>query len=46
MHRFVLEQMGDFARAEAIEGPSHFRSCAGFQMPALRDFPRTPAGGV
>jgi hypothetical protein len=27
MHRFVLEQMGDFARAgEAIEGPSHFRS--------------------
>jgi len=27
MRRFVLEQMGDFARAgEAIEGPSHFSS--------------------
>jgi hypothetical protein len=27
MHRFVLEQMADFARVgDAIEGPSHFRS--------------------
>jgi hypothetical protein len=35
MHRFVLEQMGNFARArETIEGPPHFRSCEGFRMTA------------
>jgi hypothetical protein len=41
MHRFVLEQMGDFARAgETIEGPPHFRSWPDPDLPHSQEIVR------